>query len=69
MKLYKNIFLTDWHDKRLKNTMDLLLFYEEHFYGFSESDAALADGLLTYNYSCTFLTLHLKNRGKIWEAA
>ena len=45
--------------------MDLLLFYEEHFYGFSESDAALADGLLTYNYSCTFLTLHRKNRGKI----
>ena len=23
---------------RLKNTIDLLLFYGEHFYGFSESD-------------------------------
>ena len=31
-------FLTDWRHKRLKNTIDLLLFYSEHFYGFSESD-------------------------------
>ena len=30
-------FLTDWRHKRLKNTIDLLLFYLEHFYGFSES--------------------------------
>ena len=30
-------FLTDWRYKRLKNTIDLLLFCGEHFYGFSES--------------------------------
>ena len=32
------IFLIDWRHKRLKNTIDLLLFYGEHFYGFSESE-------------------------------
>ena len=39
-KLYfcQNFFLIDWCRKCLKNTIDLLLFYEEHFYGFSESD-------------------------------
>ena len=30
-------FVTDLRHKRLKNTIDLLLFYGEHFYGFSES--------------------------------
>ena len=30
--------LTDWRHKRLKNTIDLLLFYGEHCYGFWESD-------------------------------
>ena len=34
----RNFFLIDWRHKRLKNTADLLLFYGEHFYGFSESD-------------------------------
>ena len=34
----RNFFLIDWRHKRLKNTIDLLLFYGEHFYGFSESD-------------------------------
>ena len=46
MKLYKDLssawisctsanifFLIDWCHKRFKNTIDLLLFYEEHFYG------------------------------------
>ena len=50
MKSYKDIcsawisrtsaeifFLIDWHHKRLKNAIDLVLFYGEHFYGFSES--------------------------------
>ena len=37
MLLPKN-FLIDWRHKRLKNTTDLLLFYGEHFYGFSQSD-------------------------------
>ena len=39
-KLYfcQNFFLIDWCHKRLKNTIDLLLFYKEHFYGFLESD-------------------------------
>ena len=31
-------FLINWRHKRLKNTIDLLLFYGEHFYGFSESE-------------------------------
>ena len=31
-------FLTDWRHKRLKNTIDLLLFHGEHFYEFSESE-------------------------------
>ena len=30
----RNVFLTDWRHKRLKNTIDLLLFHGEHFYGF-----------------------------------
>ena len=51
MKLYKDIccewishtsaeifFTTDDVDKCLRNTIDLLLFYGEHFYGFLESD-------------------------------
>ena len=33
-----NVFLIDWCHKHLKNTMDLLLFYGEHFYGFLEGD-------------------------------
>ena len=50
MKLYKGtcsawisrtsaefFFLIDWRHKRFKNTIDLFLFYGEHFYGFSES--------------------------------
>ena len=36
--LPNSLFLTDWRHKRLKNTIDLLLFYREHFYGFSESE-------------------------------
>ena len=34
----RNFFLTDLRHKRLKNTIDLLLFCGEHFYGFSESE-------------------------------
>ena len=34
----RNFFLTDWRNKRLKNKIDLLLFYREHLYGFSESE-------------------------------
>ena len=30
----RNIFLADWRHKRLKNTIDLLLFHGEHFCGF-----------------------------------
>ena len=38
-KLYfsRNFFLADWRHKLLKNKIDLLLIYREHFYGFSES--------------------------------
>ena len=34
----RNFFLIDGRHKRLKNTINLLLFYGEHFYGVSESD-------------------------------
>ena len=34
----EQFFLIDRVHKGLKNTIDLLLFYGEHFYGFSESD-------------------------------
>ena len=37
----RNFFLTDWRHERLKNTIDLLLFYGEYFYGFSESVGSL----------------------------
>ena len=33
----RNFYLTNWRHKRLKNAADLLLFYGEHFYRFSES--------------------------------
>ena len=33
-----SFFLTDWRHKRLINTIDLLLFYGEDFYGISETD-------------------------------
>ena len=35
-----NFFLIDWRHKNLKNTVDLLLFYGEHFYWFSEKDSS-----------------------------
>ena len=34
----QNFSLTDWHHRGLKDTTDLLLFYGEHFCGFSESE-------------------------------
>ena len=34
----RNFFLIDWRHRPLKNTIYLLLFYGEHFHGFSESD-------------------------------
>ena len=34
---WRIFFLTYWRHKRLKNTIDLLLFYGELFYGFSQS--------------------------------
>ena len=43
----KPYFLIDWRHKRLKNTIDLLLFYGEHFYGFSESEV----------FSCEIITI------------
>ena len=42
----RNFFLTDWRHKRLKNIIDLLLFYGEHFYGFLESDIRVASTTL-----------------------
>ena len=33
----RNFFLTDRLHKRLKNTIDLLLFYGEHFYDFRKA--------------------------------
>ena len=34
----RNLFLTDLRHQRLKIKIDLLLFYREHFYGFSENE-------------------------------
>ena len=34
----RNFSLTEWRHKRLKDTMDILLFYGEHLYGFLESE-------------------------------
>ena len=34
----RNFFLIDWCHKHLKNKIDILLFYAEHFYEFPESD-------------------------------
>ena len=31
---FQHFYLVNWRNKRLKNTIDLLLFYREHFYGF-----------------------------------
>ena len=39
-------FPTDWRHEYLKNTIDLLLFYGKHFYGFSESEVAPWSGEL-----------------------
>ena len=41
-----NFFLIDWRHKRLKNTIDPWLFYEEHFYGFSEREKVFLSTLL-----------------------
>ena len=45
--LCQKIFLTDWRHKALKNTIDLLLVYGEHFYGFSESEIMRAKSCST----------------------
>ena len=42
----QNFFLTGWHQKHLKNTIDLLLFYGEQFYEFLESEIAEDDSML-----------------------
>ena len=39
--LLPNFFFTDWRHEHLKNKIDLL-FYREHFYGFSESDMGVS---------------------------
>ena len=31
---FQHFYLVNWRNKCLKNTIDLLLFYREHFYGF-----------------------------------
>ena len=49
----RNFFLTNWRHKRLKTTIDLLLFYGEHFYGFLESV------VLVTTYTTTFKTIIL----------
>ena len=52
----RNCLLIDWRHKYLKNTIDLMLFYEEHFYGFSESDVAM-DFLRSFSYMLLLLVL------------
>ena len=48
-------FLIDWRHKCLKNTIDLFLFYGEHFYGFSESALGRA---LHYPFNWRFLEIN-----------
>ena len=59
-KLYfcQNFFVIDWHQKRVKNTIDLFLFYGENFYGFSESDS----GFL----ACNFIEKRLQHIIFLW---
>ena len=47
---WRIFFLTDWRHKHLKDTIDLLLFYREHVYGFSESalQSQQKDKVLSY---------------------
>ena len=45
----RNVFLTDWRYKRLKNTIDLMLFYGEHFFEFLESVLGLLNYVLNSN--------------------
>ena len=63
--LCQNYFLIDLHHKRLKSTIDLLLFYEEHFYGFSES--ALSSEQLFIKHSFSLSSYSKKMRwGQGW---
>ena len=64
-KLYfcRNIFLVDGRHKHPKNTIDLLLFYGEHFYGFSESDICERSPLDVISY--IFVSLELRSVEKI----
>ena len=45
----RNVFLTDWRYKRLKNTIDLMLFYGEHFFEFLENVLGLLNYVLNSN--------------------
>ena len=64
----RNFFLTDWRHKRLKNTIDLLLFYRENFYGFSESDIA-TDNFPKINtvYQWIWFDFHLFYFPDMWK--
>ena len=54
----RNFFLTDWRHKRLKNKIDLLLFYREHFYGFSESELVSTNFMLFWLATFFSLAMH-----------
>ena len=59
----RKFFLIDWCHKRLKNTIDLLLFYWEHFYGLSESDENLKYlfKILAAPLQSTLITAQIEN--------
>ena len=54
----RNFFLTDWRHKRLKNKVDLLLFYREHFYGFLESELVSTNFMLFWLATFFSLAMH-----------
>ena len=62
----RNFSLTDWRHKRIKNTIDLLLFYGEHFYGFLESEYGISrtpapNSLFQYDANQIYFRLPPKN--------
>ena len=58
----QNFFLTDCRYKRLKNKTDLLLFYREHFYGFSESELVSTNFMFFWLATFFSLAMHYLRR-------
>ena len=58
----------DWHHEHLKNTIYLLLFYGEHFYGFWESDfRKCREKKNTFISQQTYLYMQVTGISKFYE--